>query len=850
MQVQMPDGTILSGVPEGTTKSELLRRYELYRKQNPIESVPVDENLTERDRWRQQIGQQFGLDPSQVDLSQGLPFLQRTELGLLADPNAGEVPNLLGEMYPGQKIANLGGGQYAIGQGQGQSPLLLNPPGFDRGDVGQFLGEVGPATVGALVGAPLAAATTPFTGPGGPIVGATVGATVGEGAREGLQKLLGTSRETPAQYLQRALISGGIEAATGGLGLGVAKGLKALFRRGAKAGTDKFGSVMATKDANELQEIMKWLKENEGIALPDLMNYQKTDNKIVDKFTRQVMQFDDEAQQRAFQQLEQLRSVMKGTIPETGPSSADEILRNKLSALYSQKKPAKASPTVTGAKFQESVDQGLAEAKGLMQDSYNRDLYPLLDKYQPKYDIGPAQKIAVPREVAGEGAEGAINVAANEQGLAPIYQKIQALDPLQGQPVEVVRELRSQVGQLRDLPLAKKLESGVDPAKASELYDTLSRILENPQGVTPDQAAEIVSAARKSNRLAKSYYDNYDKTDILRVINSTQGGTPTQLGNYFTEHPAAIEKSLRDIVEKVPSKNKTETVGVLRKNLDASIMASDDPYKVLNTWEEKAPDALKWLYPTDQKLSLARQTAKEFRDLNSGPMREAFDMGLTRVGFAEDVLKQASAAEPSRGGGRTAAFGKRSGEPLRNLRAEDRVVQLMKQVGGVESDSEARLALREGLISDVIQNSMKEHPKGGLLPESSRANRAISKLEESPYWNTILTPRDRKALQAFKSYARRAWNSGDAGTGLAVASQIGQLRKGDLGALASTVQARTFARMLTSTDVPFSTWFNRSTRSGRETTAFGYARKAFFTSLRQDLGRVLPEQEDEYKATR
>lgn len=68
-------------------------------------------------------------------------------------------------------------------------------------------------------------------------------------------------------------------------------------------------------------------------------------------------------------------------------------------------------------------------------------------------------------------------------------------------------------------------------------------------------------------------------------------------------------------------------------------------------------------------------------------------------------------------------------------------------------------------------------------------------------------------MMAMKDFSKRVYESGDAGTGLAIASQVGQVRQGDLSALASIRMSQALANVITKTELPLGSLFKKIPRS-------------------------------------
>jgi hypothetical protein len=220
-------------------------------------------------------------------------------------------------------------------------------------------------------------------------------------------------------------------------------------------------------------------------------------------------------------------------------------------------------------------------------------------------------------------------------------------------------------------------------------------------------------------------------------------------------------------------------------------MNQSDPLATWNKWVDDNPQALNWLYPTERDQMTALRTARELKILNSSQGAKYFDDVYERVGAGEKLLDEFMSVRTGRG---------TSG--VEQARA------LMRQ-----SDPEQRLALRETVYTKILEPAIENHDATGVKVINPKVlTERIKAAEKEGTLQGILTQRDREILDAAKLFARKTYKKGDAGTALAVASQIGQLRQADLKAVSSILFARNMAGIFTSTTISPEVLFSRLSR--------------------------------------
>lgn len=733
------------------------------------------------------LAQQAGVPIADVSLSQGNAGPgARFSAGYLTDTPA-EQRAFLEKQYPGGQIFEQQGTFGVIPQGGG--PMQVpNPPGFEwLGSPAEFAGRVGPGVLGGSLGT-LAGAPA---GPLGAFGGAVAGVTAAEGGRELAQKLAGTQRESPWEFGGRVALDASLEGipllgrATKALG----RGAKSLAT---KRGLPEFSKFVGGLDADGLEGMMKVLKDEYDLSLPALKVMQRSDDPTIKRFADQFLQFSKEGQGRLAEQMDEFATIAKHAGPEAPMGqSADSIIQGaeagRFAARTRQLAGDQVDPEAAGQAFQGIVDTARSGRKQAMQQEYGK-LDSLVEEYSPRYDLSGAQAAAQRRQVEGilptpEGADsysggvGWVNVAAPNEKLARINHVLSKIDPQQD--YQVLKELRTQTGQMLQMDRAKLSESNVDIGQIKQVYNDLNRALEKPIGVPPEAAQELVSQGQNATKSAKFYHDTFDLPEVRQALRTQETGADAVLFNQLVSDPAKFSGRLRQVI----SEGTQDQQRQLSQALQNSILQSEDPLSALRTWQ-KQPKVYGWLFPDSKARETALRNAKELAALNTSAARKAENAAFEQVGFAQVAIKD--------------HMGQRYVAGSDGMRQAQEMVKLYGGRG-----SEGHLALRRAVYADTMDPALGFHKDTrNLVLNPGKLRDRMAKLEESGLWYGVLTKEDRTKMETLYEYAKRTFRKGDAGTGLTVAAQVGQMRHGNPAAAVSYLTALRFANMLTETSLP------------------------------------------------
>jgi hypothetical protein len=813
-KITSPDGkTYRVTGPEGATREQAFEilQQQLKGSQGPLRTIaPWQQEqmvhpaqpMTPEQKIQAGLVQQAGLPFSAVDFSQGnLSPLQRAQLGFLSDTPA-EQRAWLEQQYPGAKIFEEQG---TFGVLPPESPAMQfpNPPGFEPlGSPAEFAGRVGPGVAGGVGGSLAGSLAGPMAGVGG----AMAGVAGAEGLREAAQLAAGTQRETLGDLGTRVGVDVGMELIpAAGAGW---KAMKAGLR---KRGMSDFGKFLDDVGPSELQALMGVAATEDGLTLPKLLNFQKSQNPVLRRIEKQTRQFSREAQMRLVDQANRFARVAQESGETITGRSVDDVAQMMEAGRYQNTRRGLAGepvdPTTAGKGFEDVVQETLKTRKGAMRQEFGK-LDALVDEHQPIFDITGPQEAARQRVVEGsippptkeeldalggqlpEGWKSWINVAEPNRKLSRVNHVLSQLDP--EQDYAAVKEIRRQVGEMLRLSPEKLEESNLNLGQIKRVYGELSDVLNDPRGVSDEAAAAFRAQNQEATKQALRYYDTYHLPDVRRALRSQKEGTATELYNTLAQNPSRWGPEIRAVIDEGGLSQKAG----LQDAMTRSILQSGDPLGAMRKWQSQNPQAFDWLFPNKTVRDNALQTAKVFKDLDSSAARAAEDAAYEKVGFAMDTLKE--------------HMGKRY---ARGSEGTEQARRIVAQYGGL--GSEGHNVLRKALYQDALEGALKQHDATqNLVVDPKILAERIREMEKSGVWKGIMTSQDRRKLDLIQKYARETFEKGDAGTGLTVASQVGQVRHGDPTAIASIFASRRMADWLTREDIPFDWLFTRLRGTG------------------------------------
>jgi hypothetical protein len=254
MNVQLPDGTVIEGVPEGTTKADLAAKLKANGKAVPADwlapskPAPTLDELRKTQGWKQiaPIHTDYSSTPGDTAKSYGtaVGHALRSEAEGVMDPIVGV----------GQAVAHV------LGQGDTADALVQRREANIAAERGGDTGIDTWRTVGNVM------SPVNYLGPSG---GANALARIGKAAATGAT-VNAMQPVTQGDYLSEKAQQIGVGAAAGGVLGGVAEGAGALIKAGSDAATKAMGkflgkNIPTTPDSAAYQKVKEaWERDQKA----------------------------------------------------------------------------------------------------------------------------------------------------------------------------------------------------------------------------------------------------------------------------------------------------------------------------------------------------------------------------------------------------------------------------------------------------------------------------------------------------------------------------------------------------------------------------------------------------------
>lgn len=774
---------------------------------------------TEEQYLREQASKEFGVPPAMVDLSEPAVGPGYRALEGVATDTPGEATNLYRRVGPAGRYEQVG--DYTMYQAPG-SPVVqpTNAPGADWGDAAQFAGgAAGPVAAGVAVSA--AGVKRPW------LIGSIVQGGY-ELAKEGVQALTGIQDEDPESYGLRTALGPVGEVAPPMIARQFGK-LKSVLGKG-----------RATIDMNE-EELADALSAVDLLNLPKLQAYQQSGDPIIKRLADQVLQVSPKNRPKVIEQLNQTKAALdnyrktmiatsrdglpRGAAGPPRPVSRDYLLQQQKAKEFARRRSMlqpPQDPKAAGTALETAVKKppvkeapgappgGLDVRKAQMNQEYDK-LFQIVDDgvETPTFSVANSRAAAGPRKVMGEGrprtVEGKIlseegkpltvesvaervNVAGDSPAQVKAIRGMMSELSDEQTDFRVIKELRSQLGKFYRQSDAYLAEAGIDKAEVNKLYGALS------DDMIPTNAADtpLFNAQREvAEEATRFYHRPFGYDQVATILGSRKKDNPEQLWDMLAGEPTTwVEHFTKLVEEGDPAK-----VATVRQNLANFIAGQDDAPATIMRWRDKAPDALKFVYGSEEGIQNAFLSGQEMKQLNSSIGRQAFDSVTEKRGFALMALRD------------------RLKNPNPNETPVQAASRLRHEVGGYNTP-EGR-ALRNAALETVYRDALQMNTKfdtPGLEPTALR--KGIDELKENGWWDGVLSKKDQDVMEALLAYAKKTWETGDTGTALTIASQVGKLRGGSglsgMGEAAMSLRASSvLASLVTAENTPKDVLFDK-----------------------------------------
>jgi hypothetical protein len=777
------------------------------------------------------LAEQFGIPIANVDMGNTLNPWQRSRAGLLGSDTPTEGAAFMDTLYPGGMTAGSEGYVATLPKGQ-NTPVLMNTPGFDPGDIPQAIGQEALPTVLGMGGGSLGAGAGTAAGPlgafAGGVAGEGFGSAAGELFKEGLQTLAGTQRETPQEYLSRAGAAGVVGGTFRGMGDvlgGVNKRLSV-----SKRARQTIVNAMEGAEPAQLQAAIDELVNlgPDGVTLPKLKLMQKSENPVLKKLGDQAMQFSSKARQAMFQQASDLAKAVQSGIP-----GGDNLIPADRAIAYMEAQrgisgaPPRPNEPLGGGAAQTAVDTSLEGRRSVMAKKYE-ELGREVNRLQPYYTLDNVAERANDRIKKGFGYPGGSptmeEIAVMDPGpkLRAINQRLANIN--QPMDFETVKQLRGSVGELYRVDPVVLKEGNINTGLIDQVYKDLSEVMENPKGLPDDAVEPFVALSKDASASAANYHQSYKIGPTARIVRNAEMKAPSKTWDIIRNRKELDPEFLKLVKEGDPA-----AVEEMQTQLVNGIMKDPNPVEAIDAIQNN-PDAARFLFPNDRALAQAKQQARIFQDYKSSLAKKAEDAAFNKVGFAREALAERM---------KTLAPGVNS--------LDDQARSVVESYGG--PGSQGHEALRQVVLTDILNPSLKVHEESGMtVIDPKRLSTAIEKAKESGYYNGILTERDQKMLNAAAQFARKTHHKNSTATGLAIASQIGQLRQANPMAAASIYTSARLAGLMTAENLSDIMLFKPVVLAAKGARGAGLLGNATFTTaLRGSAQHYLKPMIAEYQ---
>lgn len=672
------------------------------------------------------------------------PFLR----GLGAVDERDATLRWMEDRFPGIQAnsVNVGGDTYYAGLVPGEeTPRYLNPPGLDVGDVSHMVGSILPETfAGLLKGPAKGIGKLLFGGPGRR-------AAFGEAAQQ-----LGQAAYDPAsQNLQRSgqeVALSGVSEAVPAWAMTRLRG-PANFAAGKGWTTDPF-TRQSLLDIDAARKV--------GIDIPIPMPQQISRNQVLKTTadqaaaTNKILQDEIMLNRQLLRETAEdvpglLKAARENTgqqIKDIGVSAADRRSMQYRGPVISQE--------FSGKQFVDAASSAQQGDWAMLGRQY-KALDKLAEQTKPVFDLSRAKGISERTGVYGlktEEVPGSIvdvkgkpltvdlvrnylNVADTPQGrVARVARLIDELDAGQVD-YKVIKELRTQVGSaIENMPWENDRANGI----AKKVYGELSEVLKNPVS----GGSEFAKAFSNVNKSAVKYYDMVGDQKFRQILQNSDN--LANLSNEFLNNPANINKTTRDILERMPRQREN-----LRLDMTSRILNSQGgALRAIDDLKRSNVDAFNFMFPSKQQQDYVARLASLVDEWQASPIRQALSANADRVSIGKELLNN---------------------NALDTRRADE----LLSMFGG--KGTRGHELLRVAAMDNLLDAATITTPRGEMVLDAKAMHEAINKMDKSGVWETILTGNDKVRLRGIAGALRvGAESAGDVGTSLQRASAVANLR--------------------------------------------------------------------------
>lgn len=565
--------------------------------------------------------------------------------------------------------------------------------------------------------------------------------------KQGIEQARGYQQQPLGDVLQQAGIEAGGDLAAGMLGAGIGKMVQGPVQRG--------GAVLdqLAQDASAIEA----LRRMEPGVEPPMAHQLRPDQLVLGRLAAQASSTSPlmkgrmvEQQQGFADMLGRFRSVEMGKAGQALIAQGRKAMNR---AKWAIKRDFNIDPETAGQAIKGVfTDKFAKQSRKQINNAYKR-AGALAEGVE--FDLSGAQDMAkrvtapveatatemvdselvdvLGRPLTQEAVEKYVNVAASPGAKVDrVARLLSQIDPQQGN-WEVVKELRSQVGEaIKDLP-AEDATSG----KAKALWRELTTTIENPIGGAP----EFVSAWQGANQLARKRFEVFEQGRVLKILRED---SPAAISSMIGDDPTMLTPIIRDVIQEYAPERKA----TIRKAIQSRILGSEgSSVAAIEKWQATNPNAYNFVIPNAKAKTEFLKAARSMDDLKRVPIERMLQSSAATIDRGKELLKQVGPGE---------------------------IESTLRMFGG--KDSVGGQAMRLAAVDDIIQKSL-DITDGMPNLSASKLGKAIDEAKRSGVWEKVLTPQDKTRIKGLDAYVRRVFKSlKDTGTSLEQAQAIAALK--------------------------------------------------------------------------
>jgi len=605
--------------------------------------------------------------------------------------------------------------------------------------------------------------TALLTGPAGWVRGAAkYGAAnfAGDLAKEGTEWLRGTQDETTGEVLKGAATTGALGAVgsvAGDLVTGMANGVRG-------------GGMLPVTP--ETREVLDFAQAND---LESLMAFQHSDWALARLLGNQARQIDSTVNKKFKQQHESAFNLAEGQVDPSQLTNVWPDLKTQLERYTQETIDAinvpKTNMVEGGYALTGMLKQYRDKSQGAVRALYAR----AASLGDPSFDLSDlkaqAEELATPLKAAGKsGDEVEIGEPVNDTLAKLANQVLNLSDTMRstarpsGKEFTPTDQLYAFRSALYDLKTPKPGESmRQEHFQASDLYNAVTRTLDNAQGASPEWK-EAWEAARQA---ASTRFKTLDRALVAEGFQVAEGATrrtPEEFARLLTGRDQYSNIMFLDEISRQTGDHTYMEAfrNAVQGDLIERAGKGENIGKVLAGIDDKTLSAL---MTPDQKKNMLELSDNLSRLKNSG-VQEALEQQTRDAALVQQLIGH-----------------KKSGH-------------IDTMIGLIIGDASLRERFRIGVFQSIVDESTVVD-KGARFIDDKKMSEAIDKYKANGA-DYLLSERDYNVLKGLRSYANQINMGADMGASLMAANAAAGILEADKKALKTYLRYRLLAKFMAS----------------------------------------------------